>query len=382
MAQAKNLRELLLIREAEHDYINAITGNLGSAIGLKNGDGDPCVIVFVEQKIDSKWLMSGQLIKRTLNGPNGLTCPTDVVQGRTYEIDRDIHLLDIMPGLNSGNLPVVSRQEFLGPPPLQTAGQIALLEQVRGWGTSITPGAQLFHQDGWFGTLGCFARKSSGTKGILTNEHVAGPVGSKLFFPNANGIHIATVQETFRAISDEARFPGIIDEPTARYHVDCAFAELNPMVALADLDAKIPTLDSGDNIAHRELGDPLPLDLDTLGPLGMPVLGIGRTRSFQRGTVAGFAYSFFVNNSSVPGFPPSKSYTDLLIVGEDTDQFSAPGDSGKLIVTNDVDLRPVGLLWGGWKERLRQGRMQEDWTYAIDINKVLDLLKVSIAKRI
>ncbi len=99
MAKAKNLRELLLIRAAELDYINSITGNLGSALGLKNGDGDPCVIVFVEQKIDSKWLKSGQLIKKTLEGPGGLTCPADVVQGRKYQPGRDIHLLDIMPGM-------------------------------------------------------------------------------------------------------------------------------------------------------------------------------------------------------------------------------------------------------------------------------------------
>ncbi len=188
------------------------------------------------------------------------------------------------------------------------------------------------------------------------------------------------MRETFEPIKDEVRFPGIVDEPYAEYQVDCAFAELAPTVDLADLDAKIPILDDGDNIVRKEIGNPLPLDLDTLGPLGMPVLGVGRTRSFQRGTIAGFAYRYGVY--SRVGSPPLKSYTDLLIVGEDNDQFSDAGDSGKLIVTDDSDLRPVGLLWGGWKERLRQSRMQEDWTYAIDINKVLDLLKVSIAKRI
>jgi len=25
------------------------------------------------------------------------------------------------------------------------------------------------------------------------------------------------------------------------------------------------------------------------------------------------------------------------------------------------------LLWGGWQERLRHGREQENWTYAIDL---------------
>ncbi|MEM9282681.1 MAG: hypothetical protein AAGA96_12705 [Verrucomicrobiota bacterium] len=381
MAKAKNLRELLQIREKERDYINSVTGNLGSAIGLKNGDGDPCVVIFVSQKIDAKWLKgSGQLIKKTLRGPNGLTCPTDVVQGRKYESIYDVHLVDVTLGNRFSYAPVVSRKDFLGPPPLQSPGQIDLLERARGWTPTIAPGSQLYHSQGWFGTLGCFVRKSSGTKGILTNEHVAGPVGSKLFFPNENGIHLATVKETFEVINDEVRFPGIIDEPSSEYRVDCAFAELSSAVDLDDLEAKIPTLDSEDTAVFRELGDPLELDLDTLGPLGMSVAGVGRTRSFQRGTIAGFAYSFNVFPLSYS--PPIKNYTDFLIVGEDNDQFSAPGDSGKLIVTDEKVPRPVALLWGGWEERLRQSRMQEDWTYAIDINKVLDLLKVSVAKRI
>jgi hypothetical protein len=38
----------------------------------------------------------------------------------------------------------------------------------------------------------------------------------------------------------------------------------------------------------------------------------------------------------------------------------------------------VALLWGGWQKRLRRGKMQEDWTYAIGINYVLDLLDVDV----
>ena len=63
MAQAENLRELLIIREHENDYIQSINANLGSAIGLKNGDGDPCVIIFVPQKIAKKWMPESEIIK-------------------------------------------------------------------------------------------------------------------------------------------------------------------------------------------------------------------------------------------------------------------------------------------------------------------------------
>ena len=39
---------------------------------------------------------------------------------------------------------------------------------------------------------------------------------------------------------------------------------------------------------------------------------------------------------------------------------------------------PFSLLWGGWQERLRHGREQENWTYAIDLGKVLDRLNLEL----
>jgi hypothetical protein len=71
-------------------------------------------------------------------------------------------------------------------------------------------------------------------------------------------------------------------------------------------------------------------------------------------------------------------YTDYLILG-DGEVFSDHGDSGKLIVTDDDRRNAIALLWGGWFEKLRRGVGQENWTYAIDINKVLDKLEVRIA---
>lgn len=81
-------------------------------------------------------------------------------------------------------------------------------------------------------------------------------------------------------------------------------------------------------------------------------------------------------------------YTDYLIIGdEEVDEnglqitrtaFSDHGDSGKVIVTDDDQHNVVALLWGGWQERLRPQKMQENWTYAIDINFVLELLNVDI----
>lgn len=90
----------------------------------------------------------------------------------------------------------------------------------------------------------------------------------------------------------------------------------------------------------------------------------------QRGTIVAYAYEFYDDYFSV--------YTDLLIIGEDGRAFSWKGDSGKIIITDDAEHRPIALLWGGWQERLRQGHQQEVWSYAIDLGKVLDVLKLDL----
>ena len=51
----------------------------------------------------------------------------------------------------------------------------------------------------------------------------------------------------------------------------------------------------------------------------------------------------------------SDTIPNSLIIGEEGNAFSWKGDSGKVIVTDDKEHRPVGLLWGGWQERFRNG---------------------------
>ena len=88
MPEAKSLRDLLRIRAANRDIIEKVSGNLGSALGFKKPTGEevseePAVIIFVERKIDNRWLSSSERIPAMLNGPDGLTCTTDVVEGGT-----------------------------------------------------------------------------------------------------------------------------------------------------------------------------------------------------------------------------------------------------------------------------------------------------------
>jgi hypothetical protein len=72
------------------------------------------------------------------------------------------------------------------------------------------------------------------------------------------------------------------------------------------------------------------------------------------------------------------AYTDLLIIGDDDIPFSTHGDSGSLIVLDNPELNPIGLLWGGWQEKLRTGYAQENWTYGISLSRVLDSLDIDL----
>ena len=225
---------------------------------------------------------------------------------------------------------------------------------------------------GYTGTAGCFVRdRSTGALGILTNHHVADHLGNQMRFPWFSGRPIGEVTRLLEEVRDEDRFPGLIDEARAFYRVDCAFIELTTNMHSL-VDPELPGLGT--------VGAPLELDLDTMGPVGRSVTSVGSRRGLQRGRIVAFSYEYFDEGASV--------YTDYLIIGDDdVDErgvqvtrtaFSDHGDSGKIIVTDDDQRNVVALLWGGWQKRLRPGKMQEDWTYAIDINFVLKRLDVEI----
>jgi hypothetical protein len=95
------------------------------------------------------------------------------------------------------------------------------------------------------------------------------------------------------------------------------------------------------------------ISLQDMSIIGKKVQRVGRTTGLRYGTVVAFGYEFIDDNEVTV-------YTDLLIVGDDK-PFSTHGDSGSLIVTRD-DNKAIGLLWGGWQEKLRTGHAQENWT--------------------
>jgi hypothetical protein len=195
----------------------------------------------------------------------------------------------------------------------------------------------------------------------LTNQHVADAPGRRIYHPWHNYFHIGQTVWTRTHEPDEEWYNGVIDESRSYVRCDCGFVDIQNHLQ----EYVQPGLH-----AIGQTGGLLPIDPDAMDIIGRRVISVGRTRGVQRGTIVAYAYEFEDDSYSI--------YTDLLIIGEDGKAFSWKGDSGKVIVTDDEQHRPVALLWGGWQERLRQGKEQENWTYAIDLGKVLKIMDLEI----
>lgn len=348
--EASCLRDLLIIRRENREKIDAINQNLGSALGYKYVNGQqtqhPSIIVFVPDKIEEKLIPSSQVAPKELEaaGSNGdiLYCKTDIVRGGKTATAKE-------------------------PPPLTKENQ-ELVEELRKGRIGLVGGVQLGGIDengqGYVGTAACAVTDKNGRKGFLTNQHVAGPPGRVIYHPRPGQYPIGKSVNAIEYKTDENHYGGIVDEHYAAVRVDSAF---------------IWVRESVDNAIHHglhklgSLGETLPIDIDTMDIIGTQIVSIGRTRGIQKGIIVAYSYEWFDSEKW-------SIYTDLLIIGEQAEgAFSDKGDSGKLIVTVDGK-RPVALLWGGWQERLRKGYEQENWTYAIEVSKVLKYLDLEIMR--
>lgn len=349
--EAKSLNDLLRIRAANRNKIEAVNGNLGTALGFKWRNGQrtahPCIIIFVPQKI-LPWLVpDAEKAPEVMEGPDGTWCLTDVVTGGKAE---SLEAFEPMPELSEENKIVI--QEL-------RSGRIGLIGGIQ----------IAFFKDGikdiqhaGIGTAGVAVRNKSTNKvGLLTNQHVADSFGRRIYHPWPNMFPIGTTCRTKEYDFDENWYGNVIDEANSYVRCDYGFVEVD--------DHLSSYVRSGLHVIGKT-GPLLRINPETMDIIGQKVISVGRTRGVQRGTIVAYAYEYYDEAASV--------YTDLLIIGEDGKAFSDKGDSGKIIVTDDEDHRSVALLWGGWQERLRHGREQENWTYVIDLGKVLDCLNLEL----
>jgi hypothetical protein len=176
------------------------------------------------------------------------------------------------------------------------------------------------------GTLGALVKDSSGVLYILSNNHVLGradqaTVGDDISQPGLidSGCQIATLVADFTVA------------PKLGSNVDAAIAQL-----------KLNMMDETGFI--EDIGVP---GSALAATVGMAVAKSGRTTGFTTGTVGSIDTS--VNVQYQKGCGSGKkfvvSYTNQVVI--DSGSFSAGGDSGSLIVTNNASHNPVALLFAG-----------------------------------
>ena len=193
------------------------------------------------------------------------------------------------------------------------------------------------------GTIGARVRDGLGRVYILSNNHV---------LANSNGA----------SVGDAAYQPGRFDGGTAADQIATlsdfqvisfsgASNTMDAAIALSNinvLDNAVPS-DDGYGMPNSTIygdadGDGLFDDRNAL--LGLNVQKYGRTTKLTRGQITGVNATVTVCYA-VSDFVCTKSarFVDQLIISPAG--FSNGGDSGSLIVTDDANLNPVGLLFAG-----------------------------------
>jgi hypothetical protein len=223
-------------------------------------------------------------------------------------------------------------------------------------------GASIGHVNVTAGSLGCFATcRKEGTLGFLSNNHVLADSNNA----QAGDLIVQPGVEDGADCGDPAthvarlhRYHPIDFGPGATNYVDCAFAEL-----IADVEHEPDRIGfPAGSLSDCVLGEPEDLVIDQ-----MPVMKVGRTTGHTRGSVT--VVSIDNVTTGYPGYRFARFDRQVAIRGA-TGPFSARGDSGALVVTQDG--RPIALLFSGTSHGI---------TYANPIQAVLDTLSVDIQTR-
>lgn len=206
------------------------------------------------------------------------------------------------------------------------------------------------------GTLGCFVRKaSSSALYILSNNHV---LADENRYKTGKPIVQPGALDGGSATSDRAaKLSAFVKlDPTATNLVDCAIAKLNSGVA-----ANTTTL--------KGLGKLVGVISSDLG-IHDVVHKVGRTTGVRHGRVTAVE----LDRVSVEYDIGVLSFDDQVeIEGAETRSFSDAGDSGSLIV--DDELKAAALLFAGGDHGGSNGK---GLTYGNPIQAVLSALKVEV----
>ncbi|HEX5966548.1 MAG TPA: hypothetical protein VFY51_11480 [Pyrinomonadaceae bacterium] len=178
------------------------------------------------------------------------------------------------------------------------------------------------------GTLGALVVDNTGTNYILSNNHVLG-------------------RSDQAVAGEDVSQPGMIDancNVTTVVADFTAFAPLGP----SNVDAAIAQLRPGLMDATGEIEDIGVISSSVVAPtVGMSVAKSGRTTGFTTGSITSINTSVNVQyqKNCGSGKKFTVGYTNQIVISPGA--FSAGGDSGSLIVTNNSAHNPVGLLFAG-----------------------------------
>ena len=178
------------------------------------------------------------------------------------------------------------------------------------------------------GTLGALVADGNGNLYILSNNHV--------------------MARTNQAVAGEdISQPGLVDN-------GCRVAEIvgdlsaYPLLGSSNVDAAIAQLRPGAMSATGEILDiGVPATTTAAPVVGLAVAKSGRTTGLTQGTIGAMNATVRVQYQEGCGRGRKFfiTYTNQVVISGTG--FSAGGDSGSLIVTNDAQHNPVGLLFAG-----------------------------------
>ncbi len=230
-------------------------------------------------------------------------------------------------------------------------------------------GVSTGHPDITAGTIGCRVIDSNGNVYALSNNHV---------YANENKA----------TIGDAVIQPGTFDDGSSPADDIGTLSDFEPLdfkggdntidaaIALSSttlLDKATPSDGYGtpNSTIHSAYGDPDVIGDEVLGSLlGKSVQKFGRTTGLTQGTITGVNATVNVCYECAGprcfGCKKLATFYYQLIIEDGT--FSAGGDSGSLIVTDDNNRNPVGLLFAG----------SSAYTIANQIDLVLNRFDVTV----
>ena len=177
------------------------------------------------------------------------------------------------------------------------------------------------------GTLGALITDGT-NQYILSNNHVLGRSGAAV-------------------AGEDVSQPGMIDANCAITTVVADYTGAAPL-GPSNVDAAIAQLRPGQMNSSGEIEDiGVPSSTIALPTVGLAVAKSGRTTGFTTGSISSINTSVSVQyqQGCGKGKKFTVTFTGQIVITPGT--FSAGGDSGSLIVTNNGSHNPVGLLFAG-----------------------------------